>query len=134
MGTRLAQPGCMIASHSLGRGFSKFELLMALSLLTLAGTGVVLISRPSLAKDSEPLSAQAAPLLAAATQWRAENPSKCPTLGQLVEDGLLDSNVSREDPWGGVFRIQCRDERMFLHSDGEDQKSGTADDRLIDVP
>ncbi|MGC4064379.1 MAG: hypothetical protein QM784_06995 [Polyangiaceae bacterium] len=124
----------MIVPRTLGRGFSKFELLLALSLLTLGGAGVVMISRPSLAKDAEPLATAAAPLIAAATEWRAENPTDCPTIGLLVADGFLDAAVPREDPWGGVFRVQCRNGRIYLHSDGEDQKPGTADDQQIDVP
>lgn len=123
----------MTAPRTSSRGFSKTELVMALSLLTLAAAGVILIARPSLAKNGDPLVELAAPLVAAASEWHTANPSDCPTVGLLIEDGYLDANVSREDPWGGVFRVQCRDGQLFIHSDGEDQKPGTADDRRADV-
>ena len=124
----------MLSPHKAARGFSRAELVMALALLSLATAGVTLIARPSLAKDTEPLNERVAPLLAAASEWQTENPKGCPTVGLLVSEGFLDSSVPRDDPWGSIFRVHCQDGKLFIHSDGKDNRSDTSDDWRIEVP
>jgi hypothetical protein len=125
----------MIVSHRRDtRGFSKAELVMVLSLLGLTTVGVTLVARPSLAKDSEQTTERVAPLLAALSDWQTENSGQCPTIGQLVADGYLDSSVSRDDPWGSVYRVHCAEGKLFLHSDGKDNRPNTSDDFRVEVP
>lgn len=90
----------------------------------------VLIARPSLARNNQDSIARLAePVLAAAHQWREQNPDGCPTIGGLIHEGILDANVEREDPWGGTLRLVCADGGEFsLLSSGQDGRLGTDDD------
>jgi hypothetical protein len=116
------------------RGFSRTELVMALTLFAFCAVGVSVVARPSLAKSAEQSTEQLAPLLAAVSEWRTEHPNSCPTIGLLMADGYLDPSVPRDDPWGSVYRIQCEHEKLFVFSDGKDGRPNTPDDFRIEAP
>ncbi len=103
---------------------------VALMALGLATAIAVLVARPSLASNNTKAFAQLAqPLLAAADQWRDRNPEGCPTIGVLVREGFLDSNIDRVDPWGGTLRLVCSErDRITVLSPGKDGQLGTDDD------
>jgi hypothetical protein len=107
---------------------------MALALLSLAAIGVTLIARPSLAKAQVHLDERVAPFLVAASNWRTENPEGCPTVGLLKAEGFLDANVPRDDPWGSILRVHCQDGKLFIYSDGKDNRPNTTDDLRVEVP
>ncbi len=103
--------------------------------LSLLGLGcmciaVVLVARPSLARDNrDSIARLAEPVLVAASRWREQNPDGCPTIGGLIHEGILDANVEREDPWGGTLRLVCAEGGQFsLLSSGQDGRLGTEDD------
>jgi hypothetical protein len=112
------------------RHFSFVQLCAGLLLVGGLLATVVLVARPSLARDGGSTIADVArPLLNAASQWRNSNPDGCPTIGGLIHEGILSENASRHDPWGGAFRLVCLDEGGFvLLSPGRDGQLGTADD------
>ncbi len=91
---------------------------------------VVLVARPSLARDNRDSIANIAnPLLSAARTWREANPEGCPTVGGLIHEGALPEDIERYDPWGGAFRLVCSDDGEFsLLSPGRDGQLGTEDD------
>jgi hypothetical protein len=91
---------------------------------------VVLGARPSLARNSrDSIARLAEPVLAAAQQWHNQNAEGCPTIGALINEGLLDRDVEREDPWGGTLRLVCLNDGQFrLLSPGQDGQLGTEDD------
>jgi general secretion pathway protein G len=64
--------------------------------------------------------------------WVTHGDVECPTVQQLVSEGVLDDDSPAEDPWGNAWRIECDGERVTVASDGPDRRSGTADD--IRVP
>ena len=103
---------------------------VALFLLGLSSLAAVLVARPSLAKnDTKAFEQTAQPLVAAANQWRDQNPEGCPTVGALVREGLLDADINRVDPWGGTLRLVCADrDRITVLSPGQDAQLGTEDD------
>jgi general secretion pathway protein G len=64
--------------------------------------------------------------------WMKNDDGKCPTVDDLVADGILDEDSPRKDPWGTSWRIECSGVSVTVSSDGPDRKQGTADD--IRVP
>jgi hypothetical protein len=90
------------------------------------------VARPSLARDNqESIARLAEPVLAAARQWREQNPEGCPTIGGLINEGTLSADVEREDPWGGTLRLVCaKGDEFSLLSPGQDGRLGTDDDIL----
>jgi hypothetical protein len=64
--------------------------------------------------------------------WRInEDQTACPTLEQLVKDGILDEDGRRNDPWGTTFKIACAGDDVSIHSAGPDGKFDTEDDLRI---
>ena len=112
------------------RHFSFIQVCAGLLLVGGLLATVVLVARPSLARDSGTTIADVAkPLLSAASQWRNSNPEGCPTIGGLIHEGVLSESAVRHDPWGGAFRLVCLDEGGFvLLSPGRDGQLGTDDD------
>ena len=64
--------------------------------------------------------------------WMRQEDDRCPTVDELISDGILDEGSSRKDPWGTAWRIECAGTRVTVSSDGPDRKQGTEDD--IRVP
>ena len=64
--------------------------------------------------------------------WMKNDDEKCPTMDDLLKDGILDEDSARKDPWGTSWRIECSGLSVTVSSDGPDRKQGTPDD--IRVP
>jgi hypothetical protein len=110
--------------------FSFVHLIIGASLVGALLSTIVLVARPSLARDNAATIEEVAkPLLEAANTWRASNPEGCPTIGGLVHEGTLSETAARHDPWGGAFRLICMDDGGFsLLSPGRDGLLGNEDD------
>lgn len=113
------------------RGVSRFELLTWLGILAVVAGGVVLVTRPSLAQDDASLERLTAPLISALSEWKNNHPRECPTLSLVQTEGLLGSDVRRDDLWGGRFRVACTRDELYLISPGPDGNLGTRDDVRI---
>jgi|GEM_PF-3379070 len=111
------------------RRFSWIQVCSAALLVSALLGAVVLIARPSLARDYASIDEIARPLLSAAGHWRESNPEGCPTIGGLIHEGAVSQDVVRHDPWGGPFRLVCLVDGGFaLLSPGQDGRLGTEDD------
>lgn len=63
----------------------------------------------------------------AAEIWVAEHEGGCPSVSQLIADGILDATHSR-DPWIAELKIECREDWVEAISAGPDRQYGTDDD------
>lgn len=52
----------------------------------------------------------------------------CPTVHDLLADGVLGQSVSATDPWGQPYGIDCDDFGPIVISAGRDELFGTEDD------
>jgi hypothetical protein len=68
----------------------------------------------------------------AVVDWRADNPSGCPTLSQLKQEKRLASQAVTDDPWGQRYRVECSGDAIRVVSPGRDGLADTSDD--IRVP
>jgi general secretion pathway protein G len=64
--------------------------------------------------------------------WLSHESASCPSVSDLLADGLLDEDSPPRDPWGNAWHIECSNDAVTVASDGPDRQSGTADD--IRVP
>jgi general secretion pathway protein G len=60
--------------------------------------------------------------------WQQDHPSSCPTVDQLVRDGVLDRRQRTRDPWDHEFQISCEGGDVNVRSYGPDGREGTDDD------
>jgi len=111
------------------RGVTAFELGALLSFVALVGGAVAVVVSPRLEADRRDRAQRDAERIQkAALEWRNENTSGCPSLTQLVKDQVLARESHAEDPWGGRFRVICREDGVSVSSAGRDGKANTDDD------
>ncbi|MBI5516462.1 MAG: type II secretion system protein GspG [Deltaproteobacteria bacterium] len=60
--------------------------------------------------------------------WQQDHPGSCPTVEQLVRDGVLDRRQRTKDPWDHDFQIACENGDVSVRSNGPDGREGTEDD------
>jgi hypothetical protein len=116
------------------RGVTPFEAAIGASSLAVAVVAYWLLAAPAASgREAEAATRTADRLSAAVATWRAENGADCPTFSQLMQEGYLDRGASTEDPWGGRFRVVCRERRANVTSPGPDGRLGTGDDLAVAV-
>jgi hypothetical protein len=65
----------------------------------------------------------------AALLWRLTHEAdRCPSLGDLVRDNVLDPVSAQDDPWGKPYIIECLGDDVTIRSSGRDGDLGTVDD------
>ena len=57
--------------------------------------------------------------------------TECPTVAQLIHDGIVDPQFSALDAWGLPFELRCMGEAVTVRSLGADTLRGTADDIVV---
>lgn len=58
----------------------------------------------------------------------------CPTLDELVEHSILNTENGLRDPWDTEFWIHCPNDQPFIRSAGRDEIFGTEDDLTASSP
>lgn len=110
-------------------GMTLMEIMIVIIILAMIGTGVAVAVLPQLKKaqvKSTQTDAQA--LRSAVVLYIADNPRGCPTVEDLVSEGILDSSKRTTDAWDTEFQITCEDGEIDVVSAGEDLEFNTEDD------
>jgi general secretion pathway protein G len=116
--------------HSLRRGMTLIEVLVAVAIMALIAT-IVAFSAFQAAMDAKRQTARlsASALRRAAAVWRLNHPDdECPTFARLRADKVVDREASPADPWGSPYLIRCGDDDVTALSPGPDRRLGTPDD------
>lgn len=110
-------------------GMTLVEIMIVIVIMALIGTGVALALLPRLeqAQISDTETAIQT-VRGALTMYRAENPSSCPSMDDLVEGEYIDSGRRIQDAWELDFEIDCDGRRITVTSAGPDGQFGTEDD------
>jgi general secretion pathway protein G len=115
------------------RGVTWVELVLALGVAGAVVGGIVVYQQPkSGARDVDVAVKDAQRIHDAVVDWRADNPSGCPTLSRLQQDRKLALDARTDDPWGQRFRVDCSGDTIRVISPGRDGKANTRDD--VSVP
>jgi general secretion pathway protein G len=116
------------------RGVTLVEVLIVVAIMALVATGVAVAAMGYYQSTRVKTAGMNAAGLREAVKgwWMKHDDETCPTVDELITDGILDEGSLRKDPWGGSWRIECTGFRVTVSSDGPDRKQGTADD--IRVP
>src|SRR5436190_18203833 len=90
------------------RGVTLIEVLIVVAILSMVSAAVgVEAWRYKLDEERRTAATSARELRQAVKGWWVVHGSDaCPTVPQLVKDGVLDKDSPHKDPWGGAWRIE----------------------------
>lgn len=109
------------------------EVMLVVAIIAMVGAAASLSGIKVFvgAKEKSALT-DARTIRAAVKTWRMnEDGAACPTMDQLVKDGILDEDGRRNDPWGTTFKIVCVGDDVAIRSAGPDGKFDTDDDLRV---
>lgn len=109
-------------------GMTLLEIMIVVIIMAMVATAVGVAVLPRLEKakvDSTRTAAQT--INSAATMWIVEN-GGCPTVQDLVDDGILNKSKKTTDAWDNEFTIECDASGPAAVSPGPDGQIGTEDD------
>lgn len=112
------------------RGMTLIEVLIVLAIIALiAGAASVAgLKAWESAQRKAALTDARAIRAAVKTYWLQESDSACPTIEKLVTSGMLDNDGRKTDPWGTAWKIECKENEIFVKSAGRDRILGNEDD------
>lgn len=115
------------------RGVTLFEVLVVVAILALASSGVAFAALAILERVKIREAEKSARVVRAGvkTWWTLQGDPGCPTVDDLIREGILDRDSTRADPWGQAWRIECLERDATIVSLGPDRKAETEDDIRI---
>ncbi len=117
------------------QGLTLVEIMVVIVIIGLiaGAAGFAVLARLESAKKRTTYT-NAQSIKQAAETWKMENSSgDCPTVEQLVEDGIINSGRNR-DGWDRDFEISCDGIQISVASSGPDGERGTDDDITDQTP
>ncbi|HEX2877836.1 MAG TPA: type II secretion system protein [Polyangiaceae bacterium] len=117
------------------RGFGLVEIVVTVAIIAMISAAVTVgIMKIAERQKISLTRTNGETLRTAVKMWRAtENESGCPSVPNLIADGMLDrGKAARTDAWGQPWVIECQDFDATIVSAGPDKLPDTEDD--IRVP
>lgn len=110
-------------------GMTLVELMIVVIIMALIATAVGVAVLPQITKARiKSTKSDAQQIRSGVTLWIGENPGKCPSVEDLVQDGVLDRSKRTTDAWDQDFTVQCDGDEILVVSAGPDGQMGTEDD------
>ena len=140
-GTLLAMAGSMrntsrpsdsepYISRPFARGVTLIEVILVVAIIAMVAAAASVSGIKVLGSSQKKTAHNDVRTIRAAvrTWWLTSDPSRCPTLKELVAEGILDPDGHQSDPWGTAFAIACDQREAIVRSAGPDRKLDTEDD------
>lgn len=123
----------LIRKRRVRRGFSLFEIIVAVAIIAMISAGTaVAIGKVKAKSDITAMTSNAEAIRTAIKTWWLDHDG-CPTVGTLLQDGVMDKGkFTRKDRWDQPWVIKCEDGDATVISRGPDKLPDTEDD--IRVP
>jgi general secretion pathway protein G len=112
------------------RGMTLLEIMIVLALIALVTLALVKGILPMFLKGKQDVAKLAVGKMGGIIEiYKSHNDGKCPSIDDLIADGLLVKAESK-DPWGQPYMIKdcLGTEGAHVVSNGPDRQEGTADD------
>jgi general secretion pathway protein G len=110
-------------------GMTLVEIMIVVIIMALIATAVGIAVLPQFSKAKVKTAESDVQAIDAAVQlYLMQVGDECPTVENLVEEGVLDSSKNTIDPWGNDYAIECEGDNVTVISAGEDEQPGTEDD------
>ncbi len=111
-------------------GLTLIEIMIVVFIVAMLGTAVGVAVLPQLEKARiEGTRADAQTIRANVELWKAGHPGKkCPTVQDLIDDGIQAKGKRTTDAWDTEFEIECEGNDVYVVSAGPDGEFGTDDD------
>ncbi len=111
-------------------GMTLVEIMIVVIIMALIATAVGVAVLPQLRRAREDQTrSDAQQVQSAAVLYFGQQPSAdCPTVADLMEEGLLDRSRRTTDAWDHDFVIECEGDDIWVLSAGADGQMGTEDD------
>jgi general secretion pathway protein G len=121
------------AQRRRARGVTLFEVLIVVAILALISSGVAFAAFAILERVKVREAEKSARVVRASVKawWALQNDPGCPSVDELIREGILDRDSTRADPWGQAWRVECVERDVTIVSLGPDRKVGTEDDIRI---
>lgn len=109
------------------------EILVVIAIITLVSAGIAVQAMKHFRDAKVTTAANSARSLREAAKgwWLSHDDTTCPSLDDLMKEGLLDEDSPKHDPWNKPWHIECAGNAVTVSSDGPDQERGTTDDIRI---
>ena len=122
-----------VARPRRARGVTLFEVLIVVAILALVSSGVALAAFAILDRVKIREAEKGARVVRASVKawWTLNGDPRCPTVEELVREGVLDRDSTRTDPWGQTWRLECAERDVTVISLGPDRTPATNDDIRI---
>lgn len=134
-GTRLAvRQGMSPLQTARCRGMSLIEVLIVVAIMTLIAGGVAVAAYQHFVESKLKTALMDARAIRGAIKasWIVTGREDCPSVEDLIANGVLDADNRTTDPWNQPWRISCEGGEISVSSDGPDGAESTEDD--IRVP
>ena len=111
-----------------GQGFALIELMVSIAIMALLATTVAVAVMRYMAQARIDVAQTETRSIKTAVLTHRIGGGACPTMAELIEDGLLDEDQRTEDPWGHDYEVVCDGRRTVVWSSGPDGDAETEDD------
>lgn len=110
------------------RGMTLIEIMVVVAIIAVVGGSAAVVALNFLGDAKTKVAAKDADTIKSiAIRYLFDN-SGCPTVNDLLDEGMLDEDKNNEDPWGGSYEIECRGDNVVVTSPGPDGDLDTDDD------
>jgi len=110
------------------QGMTLIEIMIVLVIIGMIAGAVGFAVLPQLAKAKIKTTRTAAKAVSGAAEiWIADH-GGCPTVSDLIEDKILNTNQTTKDAWDHDFSIDCDGDGPVASSAGPDGQMGNDDD------
>lgn len=110
-------------------GMTLIEIMIVVVIMALIATAVGVAVLPQFERAKENTAESDVQAIDGAVQlYLMQVGNDCPTVTDLVEEGILDDSKSTVDPWGADYAIECNGSNITVISNGGDGQPGTEDD------
>jgi general secretion pathway protein G len=117
------------ARRTRAEGMTLVELMIVVIIMALIATAVGVAVLPQIKKARiKSTKADAQAVRSAVQLWMSDNPNKCPSIQDMLNDGVLDKTKRTTDAWDNAFSIGCEGDDVVVVSAGPDGQMGTEDD------